>query len=150
MVAPPQQTTSQPPGQPLSPSQKRRLRRKKQQAAVPGYANPPPSALPMSPESEVRDVRDVPHLPPYVQPTTLLPGTDPRAARLECEAHLEITLPDQQYPDDPYRLTLTCPLRPWPHPNQPHVVELPAHVTATPEHPRLQAFLCWWEEPPPS
>ena len=118
---------------PLSKSQKRRLRRHKSNGSngsngqfpppTPGYQPAPP--LPEQAGS-------------YVSPT--YPGMPP--PRPSCAATLQLTLPDPSFPDSPYVLTLSCPLNPWPHPNQPHLVELPPECSGG-----ARVFVGWDQSP---
>lgn len=117
-----------PPGvsTPLSKSQKRRARRAKSQA-------PQPQILP-GPTNGYAPV--YPSHPPQATPRAV-----------SCPGSLRLTLPDEASPMAPYTLTVHCPLQPWPHPGQPHLVELPpgwAEEASASSHPRV--FVGWYTE----
>jgi hypothetical protein len=129
----PAQQSAYPPG-PLSKSQRRRLRRRRSQPDQ----EQPPAHTPPAQQQAIQPVLSNGHVP---GPPVQNPG---RAVSYACEARLKLILPDTVTPSaPPFELELVCPLRPWPHPNQPHVVELPAYVAPD----VASAFICWYDQP---
>lgn len=106
--APPQSRTV------LTPSQKKRLRRKKKQQQQQG----------MKENAQNRQNGHTASLPP---PTPTYPD-----APLRCDAPVRFRMPDGSLH------TLHCPLTPYPHPNQPHLVQL------EPANDGTEIFVGWW------
>lgn len=134
----PQGGSSSPTG--LSPSQKKRLRRKKKRE---GTARPAPYPLAVDQQSYARGVGVSPRMP--VPPTITLPTpipplppevepSFPNVTQRACNAECLLRLPNGSV------TRVRCPLTPFPHPNQPHLVKLsPADPTDDTE-----IFLGFW------
>lgn len=107
---------------PLTQSQKRRLRRKRQRS--------------LQDESFFPDTL-VDTLPGLVGPTDPQHPAWTSPTRNHCGAVVWITIltisPDPVY--------FECPLTPYPHPNQPHLVQIPPEQTGG-----VEVFLGWWQE----
>jgi hypothetical protein len=114
----PAQQSAYPPG-PLSKSQRRRLRRRRSQPDQ----EQPPAHTPPAQQQAIQPVLSNGHVP---GPPVQNPG---RAVSYACEARLKLILPDTVTPSA--------------HPNQPHVVELPAYVAPD----VASAFICWYDQP---
>lgn len=112
-------------GQPLSPSQKKRLRKKRAKAARRGSAAPFPLAIDQPARSPGASGASVSAPPPV---------PDPAVTQTMCEARVAVVLPDGTVHQ------AVCPLKPFPHPNQPHMVEL----RPAPENEGTAVFLGWW------
>jgi hypothetical protein len=92
----------------LSPSQKKRLRRKKKKL---GTSAPRPAPYPLQVDQS--------------RPASILPPTNgavhpshPEVRQTACDAEVLVQMPDGSV----HRVR--CPLTPFPHPNQPHLVQL--------------------------
>lgn len=131
----------------LSPSQKKRLRRKRkkeeqrsQQGSANGERRPAPMPLPI----DRQYLAPVPEtaLPPIVPPKppveyVLVPPSPshPEITQTACNAETMVRMPN----GSAHRVR--CPLRPFPHPNQPHMIQL-ADATGQ----GTEIFLGFWLE----
>lgn len=121
----------------LSQSQKRRLRRKKQKQGVgmPTLPQTRDSRVPFdlvnpAPEYSTNGVSPTDPAQPWSDPETDV-----------CSAEVMIAVEDPRG-GDPIPLWFTCPLRPYPHPNQPHLIQIPFDNTGGTE-----VFLGWFDPP---
>ena len=112
--------------QPLTPSQKKRLRRKRSKEQR-GSQPPRPAPYPLPQDASPTNG----HAPPLLAPPEpLLP-----AQRAACGAEVLVTL---RHAGTPILFRFLCPLTPWPHPGQPHMVKL------DPVQDGTEIFLGWW------
>lgn len=143
---------------PAPPEERPRMTQPQIPAQIPAPSTPPGVSTPLS-KSQKRRARRAKSLVP---PRELSPGPtngyapvypsqpSPRVSRpVSCPGRLQLTLPDELSPASPYTLTVHCPLAPWPHPGQPHLVELPAgwaEEASAPSPPRV--FVGWYTDSP--
>lgn len=97
---------------PLTPSQKKRLRRKRKREAdgTAGLTSPRPAPFPLAVDLQTNG---------YGLPSAVFP-THPEITQTRCEAEVLVRMPN----GSTHRLV--CPLQPFPHPNQPHMIQLPS------------------------
>lgn len=101
----------------LTPSQKKRLRRKRKKEAngtAPGLPGPPrPAPFPLAVDMPANG-----HAPGLPGPPSAVFPTHPEITQTQCSAEVLVRMPN----GSTHRLV--CPLRPFPHPNQPHMIQL--------------------------
>lgn len=128
---------SLPSSQRLTYSQKKRLRRKKNKAA----SQPRPAPYPL--EQDRQDRPYSPHSPTQSDQNghsnlqvPAPPEPDPNiSTRPACDHEVQVVLFANGI-RTPYRFR--CPLSPWPHPGQPHLLKLEA------SDPNTEVFIGWW------
>jgi hypothetical protein len=119
-------------------SQKRRQRRKEKKRAANGASRPAPFPLQIDQQvptptqnghapTPARDSGPPPTLPPPPEP-------DPQITQTQCDAIVRVIMPNGS------QVGLRCPLRPFPHPNQPHLVQL----EPAPGYEDTSIFIGWW------
>ena len=114
---------------PLTPSQKKRLRRKKNRGAR--IPSPPPFPLQVDQQRVTPNGHAATTLPPP-EPN---PNLDPGRSFCGHEALVKFRQRGQEIVQ-----RLVCPLRPFPHPNQPHLLHLESA-----SDDGVQIFVGWWE-----
>lgn len=119
---------------PLSESQKKRLRRKKNRDAK---RTPSPAPFPLERDRDIspRLPATATTLPPPPLELTLPPSpTYPEITQTACDVECIVRMPN----GSAHRLR--CPLTPFPHPNQPHMVQLQSADPSV----QAQVFIGFW------
>ena len=136
---------------PLTQSQKRRLRRKKQRQQGTSTSSPPSPVVPDLWKEEAARLPTEPTEP--TEPTVIeqrypQPPPPPPSPVVPTNGDADWTSPeaDRCGASIPVWFTaarptiLTCPLTPYPHPNQPHIVQIDPERTQG-----VEVFVGWWD-----
>jgi hypothetical protein len=126
---------------PLTQSQKRRLRRKKSRLGVGESALPPSAPAPSTANLQWENQMPGTFVPVNgaVSPTNPNDPAYTNPALDRCNVEVMIAIEDPRG-GDPIPLWFTCPLKPYPHPQQPHIVQLPFNNTGGTE-----VFVGWFD-----